>query len=389
VGEKLYDTAIIGGGLAGLSLSIQLSRAGHSVILFEKEKFPFHKVCGEYISLESWDFLNSLGVDLDKLKVPVINRLEVSSVSGKLIKHDLPLGGFGISRYTLDAMLAEIAKASGVTLLEETKVNDIVFSEDCFRISAGTGIYHAKTVAGCWGKRSNMDIKWKRKFSTAASNKLNNYIGVKYHVQADYPDDQIALHNFRNGYCGISKIENGSYNLCYMTTASNLASAGGEIKKMEKQVLAENPHLAEIFNRVSIKDSPVTISQVSFENKSLVENHVLMIGDAAGMITPLCGNGMSMAMHASKIAALHIDHFLKGLISREKMEKRYMFQWRKQFSSRLRMGRLIQRFFGKKWMTNMLISTLKPFPGLVSRIIRQTYGKTFIVYGLLGMVVSG
>ncbi len=40
---------------------------------------------------------------------------------------------------------------------------------------------------------------------------------------------------------------------------------------------------------------PVTISQISFEKKSQVENHVLMLGDAAGMITPLCGNGMSMA----------------------------------------------------------------------------------------------
>ena len=46
-----YDLAIIGGGLAGLTLAIQVRRMGHSVILFEKEKYPFHRVCGEYISL--------------------------------------------------------------------------------------------------------------------------------------------------------------------------------------------------------------------------------------------------------------------------------------------------------------------------------------------------
>ena len=48
-----YDVAIIGGGLAGLSSAIELRLAGYDVILFEQEKYPFHKVCGEYVSLES------------------------------------------------------------------------------------------------------------------------------------------------------------------------------------------------------------------------------------------------------------------------------------------------------------------------------------------------
>ena len=100
--DNTYDVAIVGGGLAGLSLSIQLIRQGHSVILFEKEQYPFHKVCGEYISLESWDFLNDLGVDLNAMNVPIITKLQVSSVNGKLLEQALPLGGFGISRYKLD-----------------------------------------------------------------------------------------------------------------------------------------------------------------------------------------------------------------------------------------------------------------------------------------------
>ena len=56
-----YDIAIAGGGLAGLSLAIQSAYAGFNVLLLEKEEYPFHKVCGEYISFESWDFLESLG----------------------------------------------------------------------------------------------------------------------------------------------------------------------------------------------------------------------------------------------------------------------------------------------------------------------------------------
>src|SRR5689334_21885210 len=109
-----YDIAIAGGGLAGLTLSIQAAKKGYRVILFEKEKYPFHKVCGEYISLESWDFMEELGLPLSEMNLPVIRKLIVSAPNGKTLEHMLPLGGFGISRYKLDAMLASVAEKNGV-----------------------------------------------------------------------------------------------------------------------------------------------------------------------------------------------------------------------------------------------------------------------------------
>ena len=220
--DKIYDVAIIGGGLAGLSLSIQLAKAGYDVVLFEKEKYPFHKVCGEYISMESWDFIVNLGLNLEQLNLPIIKKLIVSSPNGKSIKEKLPLGGFGISRYLLDNELSKIAKEAGVKVYEETKVNDISFNADVFTISVSAFNIHSKVAAGTFGKRSNIDVKWSRDFVKKRSNRLNNYIGIKYHVQTDLPVDTIALHNFKDGYCGISKIEDDRYCLCYLTTAKNL-----------------------------------------------------------------------------------------------------------------------------------------------------------------------
>src|SRR5436190_2246438 len=117
-----YDIAIIGGGLAGLAAAILLSKKGHSVAVFEKEKYPFHKVCGEYVSRESWGFLEDLGIPLSALGLPKIERLMLTATNGKSFTTKLPLGGFGLSRFQLDNSLAEVAKRSGVHVFEETKV---------------------------------------------------------------------------------------------------------------------------------------------------------------------------------------------------------------------------------------------------------------------------
>ncbi len=376
--EPIYDVGIAGGGLAGLALSIQLSKKGYRVILLEKEKYPFHKVCGEYISLESWDFLNNVGVDLAQMKVPLINQLEISAINGTLIKHQLPLGGFGISRYQLDNTLAKLARANGVTILENTIVRDIVFDGSSFTIESSNELFFAKMVCGCFGKRSNMDIKWKRPFSTTKKNKLNNYIGVKYHVRGIFPGDTIALHNFKNGYCGLVKIEDDLYNLCYLTSAANLQKVNGDIKEMEKTILGKNQHLKKIFAELnSTHEPPLTISQISFDKKSQIENHILMVGDAAGMITPLCGNGMSMALHASKLAAGLIHDFLSGKISRDEMENKYTRQWQQLFAKRLQMGRRIQQLFSHTWLTSLFLIIIKPFPSLINALIKKTHGQSF------------
>jgi menaquinone-9 beta-reductase len=373
-----YDAAIIGGGLAGLSMAIQLSAKGYKVVLFEKETYPFTKVCGEYISMESWDFIQSLGLPLSTMQLPIIKQLIVSAPDGTMLKHRLPLGGFGISRFVLDAALKEIALSNGVEIFENCKVEDASFDGSSFHLQTRQGLYQSKVCAGSFGKRSNLDIKWKRSFISRRDTQLNNFIGVKYHIKTIFPEDTIALHNFKNGYCGISKIEEDKYCLCYLTTAKNLKASNNSISQMEQNILQNNPALKDIFESATfLNQTPITISQISFHKKEQVSNHILLVGDAAGMITPLCGNGMSMALHASKLAALQIEAFLEQRISRKQMEKNYCLEWKKNFTQRLFVGRLVQRFFGKEWLTNFFVRSMNILPWLTTALIRQTHGKAY------------
>jgi menaquinone-9 beta-reductase len=374
--NRQYDVAVVGGGLAGLSLSIQLARKGLHVCLFEKESFPFHKVCGEYISMESWDFLTGLGLPLEKWNLPVIDKLYISAPNGESIRETLPLGGFGVSRYKLDAALADIAKSEGVDVFENTKVNEIKYEYGHHWIHTPVGLYNSKVACACYGKKSNLDVKWKRHFIKEDAS--HNYVGVKYHVRTQLPGHQISLHNFKGGYCGISQIEDGCYCLCYLTRSENLKNNRQSIPDMEERVLKRNPDLRKLLNEVFVLyEEPVTIAQISFAKKTQIENHVICIGDAAGMITPLCGNGMSMALHGSKIAAGFIQAFMEKKISREEMEKSYQKTWNHHFAKRLKTGRIIQRFFGNAFWSTWFVRFMKPFPFLIRALIRQTHGRSF------------
>ena len=370
------DILIIGGGLAGLTCAILLQKKGFQVRLIEKKKYPFHRVCGEYISNEVLPFLKSLNIGIDQLEYSQINRLAVSSVSGKILNANLASGGFGISRYLIDNHLFNEAKKLGVEFIFE-KVNDIQFQDNSFKITTSSNqIFESDLAIAAHGKRSNLDQKLNRSFFY----KRSPYLGVKYHIKTDFPEDLIRLDNFEGGYCGLSKIEEDKFCLCYLSETVNLKKYSS-IPEMEEQVLYKNPFLRDAFkNSDFLFEKPEVINEISFERKSLIENHLIFCGDAAGMITPLCGNGMAIAIHSAKILAESITQYLKKetIWNRTELEQDYVYKWEKQFALRLKSGRLIQNLFGNTLISNLAISSLNKLPSLTQALVRKTHGEVLI-----------
>ncbi len=367
---------IIGGGLAGLTNAILLVKANFDVTVIERKKYPFHRVCGEYISNEVLPFLKELGLNPDDLGASKISKLIVTAPNGTKLKADLDLGAFGISRFVLDYELYKIASALGVKFISEQKVLDITFANEKFEVALPNQILTCDLVIGTFGKRSNLDQKLKRKFFYQRS----PYVGVKYHIKTNFPEDTIQLDNFNGGYCGLNKIEADLYCLCYLAENKYLKELGS-INAMEENIVKKNPHLNALFkNSEFIWDKPETINEISFEKKSLIENHILMCGDTAGMIAPLCGNGMAIAIHSAKILTAQIAEICTdgiNLKKRAQLEKSYQLKWENQFGFRLKVGRGIQNLFGNNLLTQTAISSLKYFPKITKSIVKKTHGKPF------------
>lgn len=374
--EPTYDCAVIGGGLSGLCLAIQLAGHGRRVIVCEKNGFPMHKVCGEYISMESYGFLQGLGLPLDDWQLPRISRLGVSSEQGFMLEAPLGLGGFGISRYTLDEALYQLALQRGVKVLTSCKVQRVDTKAGDTSIETTQGSYTARLVCGSYGKYTPAFMKAHEDYQPDEPGR--NYIGVKYHIQTALAPDRIELHNFQDGYCGISKVDRDWYCLCYLSASENLRRAGNDLAVMEQKILCRNPHLKRYFTESHfVRAEPLSISNIRFREKQTYSGGMFLLGDAAGTISPLCGNGMSMGMRASQLLANAMEAHFRGDVTHQQLVEEYQLAWKRNFHARIQAGYYLQSVFGKRRATHAALKALTLFPGLTRKLISLTHGQPF------------
>ena len=367
---------IVGAGLAGLSCALLLNRNGYEVTVIEKNDFPFHKVCGEYISNEVLPYLQSFGIDVHELYPSKLTRLKITSLSGRQLSVPLDLGGVGLSRFKYDNLLYEHALRSGIIFKTRTKVHSIQFRDNEFEVlSGGSEVISCDLVIGAFGKRSNLDQKLKRSFFYRRS----PFMAVKYHLAAQFDEDLIELDLFRGGYSGICKIEEEMYSLCYLLN-NDVLRRHQTIAEVERRVLFENESIRRHFKEGQIIGRARVINEISFERKPVVEGHILCCGDAAGMISPFCGNGMAMAIHAGKILGECISRHLakdRWLVRRDLLEQNYRREWNAQFLLRLGTGRVIQKTFLHPFLTEVCLTSLRALPLLGRRVLKKTHGNPF------------
>lgn len=365
------DILIIGGGLAGLTAALHLQKTGIAVILIEKDNYPHHKVCGEYVSNEILPYLQWLDADPAIFHPSLLTKLQFSTIQGSSISTRLPLGGFGISRYQLDHFLYKKFVDKGGCVIQDT-VSNVVFEKDEFRIFTQTEKqFTARQVIGAYGKRSSLDLKLKRQFILQKS----PFLAVKAHYSGEFQNDLVALHNFKGGYCGVSKIEDQKINICYLADYKTFKTYKNTAVYQEK-VLYQNKHLKDIFERCTpLFEAPLTISQLSFGAREAVTDHMLMIGDTAALIHPLCGNGMAMAIHSAQICVELLIRFFNGGISgRTALEKHYIISWNQHFKSRLWMGNTLSAILRKEYLADKLISGIVKVPFILPLLIKKTHG---------------
>lgn len=360
-----YDVGVIGAGIAGSCLAILLADAGKSVVVFEKEEYPSHKVCGEFISLESYEFFKSLGLLLDEWNLPIIKNLQLTSQKGGELNTTLNIGGFGLSRYKLDFELAEQMKRSGVHFHPKTKVREVTKGS----ISTSKGHFEAGLIIGSHGKYASGYLK------NPKSATKSNYIGVKYHIKGNFRDDLISLHSFDGGYCGMSKIEDDLYCLCYLADASKLKDNQNDINALEENILFRNKKLKKVYQQAEfVWKKPLVISNVKFNKQALFNEEMLFVGDAAGSISPLSGNGMSIAARS----ALVLSQLILDEPNFAKLTSRYNKEWDRIFGGRVNKAELLNTIMLNPTSHHLVLKLLNALSPLRKKVVNDMQGDYFV-----------
>lgn len=343
------DVGIIGAGPAGSTLAALLASAGAAVVLVDRDVFPRDKLCGEFLSYDALPILELSGAlrEIDRAGATRICRCRLVG-SRRVYEFELPREARGISRRAMDEILLRRAGELGAKALEGWTADSLEHHDDHAVVGVRQGerkaVVQARIVCGAWGRWGRFDLMMGREF---ASGDTDRNFGFKRHYTPSRegvapPPDTIDLYSFDRGYLGVNWVEGGVTNICGLAHESRLSRHRGGWPAFVETIRKERETIERLYaGHAPAQDEFLSSEPVIFSPRSVVQDHVLLIGDAAGLIDPLAGNGMAMAIQSAALAAPRILRMLRGDLSRAEMERDWTRAHASLFAGRIRWSRRV------------------------------------------------
>ncbi len=373
-----FDAVIIGAGVAGSATAYALAKRGWEVALVDKDKFPRHKACGEFLSPEAIGTLKALELDesVASLEPASIKTVRVHSERGGVtLEIPLPGSALGLSRLALDAALQQSAKSRGTYVYTGATVAEVSGTDGrrlvALSVRDGGALLRARAVIAAWGRHPL------RSFGPSGRGELSGkaYMGIKSHYKAFDSDEAVDLYFFEDGYVGIAPIEDGRLNVAAIVAPSAYRRLGASfaLASLLERASERVPVLRRRMARaVPMPGTQAAAAPIRIRAKPDGWNGMACVGDAAATIPPFCGDGMAMALRSAELCAPLADDYLNGLNTYEQWKEAYTGQIRRQFAGPLRWGGWLERLLTRPSLAPWLLRAGALMPGVAERVVRAT-----------------
>jgi len=356
------ETVIVGGGPAGSATACGLAALGRDVMLIERTAKPHHKVCGEFLSVETQTQLQRLGVDPTALGAAPIEQVAVYS-SSRSVTSALPFRALSLSRYRLDDALLRRAQDSGARLKRNVAAKSVTPDGAGWNVLCDDGetIYcrHFVSATGKLGLRGVDDAR------------DGSLVGLKMHLRLAPKarralEGRVELFFLDGSYIGLELIENGIANLCFVLPRATVARLGSGWPALRGHLASALPSLAErLAGAEPLWDKPVAVVCPTGGHLHRQRGTAIYrVGDRLAHIPPFTGDGLAIALAS---AALAVGHIRRG-----RPPDAHLAAARQLTASPIRLASIISGLARSSGGRNLMLGAAACAPGLIGTIVRRT-----------------
>jgi menaquinone-9 beta-reductase len=384
-----FDVVIIGAGPAGSSAAILLANAGWSVALIEKQSFPRRKVCGDCIAASNLPLLEALGISeaFEESAGPELRRVALMRSDSKIVA-DLPAAshekyhwGKALGRETLDMLLLNQARTVGATILQPWALKKIEGSAGDWRCevyamnSAITLILQASVLIDAHGSWESLSFG--QPLHHQVSNPSDLFAFKANFINTSLEDGLLPILLFDGGYGGMVVADNSLTTLaCCIRRdhlkAYRLASPDMRVGDVIEVMLKRECKGVDVaLHRAARQGAWMSTGQLNPGIRLHADDDLFRIGNAAGVVHPIIGEGMSMALQSAWLLCAYLLNAegrtaaLSATWQRE-VANRYFAEWRHQFEPRLRLAAAFAHLAMRPASAASLVALMKVWPDLLT-----------------------
>ena len=385
-----FDAIVIGAGVAGSTAATLLARAGWSVALVEKQRFPRRKVCGECLAASNLPLLDALGIGSEFFASAGPELRQVALMQGqRVLTSDLPAAdqpgrawGRALGRETLDTLLLEQARNSGAVVLQP-------WSVQALSGTAGAHLCEIRAIGSDHVEHLHAPVliaahgSWEHLPSGRAARRLSRRPGDLFAFKANFCSAELApgllpVLSFVGGYGGMVLADKGITTLACCIRADRLEvcrqaapglNAGEAVEAYLKQCCRG---VAEALDSAQRQGAWLATGPIDPGIRLRSDDSIFRIGNAAGEAHPIIGEGMSMAMQSAWLLCARLlnpgahdgDNF--GEAWQCAVRRRYVADWHRHFAPRLRLAAALAHLAMRPALTSPLLTLLGRWPGLMT-----------------------
>ena len=397
-----YDVAIIGGGPAGSTAAILLSKAGRRVIVLERDKFPrFH--IGESLLPFSMQTFTRLGLQ-EKLRAGFLEKFggEIAEAGGEKAAKFYFKDGFGsrtdrsyqVTRSKFDKMLLDHAAESGAEVREETLVENVAFDRDgamlSLRRDARSRVLGraearlSENTRACYvvdasGRNSVIGNKFKLKKSYQHLQKLSlfaHYEGLEREEGIDATLTRMV--RTLQSWFWVIPLENDRTSIGVVLEAADFKSSGLSAEEFFERAIAEQPLVRNRIGAGRRVSQVYTAADFSYRSERLVGDRWLLAGDAAGFIDPVFSSGVFLAVLAGEQAA----DVLQEVLDHPKRARRLFRHYERLVNRAMDVYlRFVESWYGGKEFIEVFLTPTELFqiPPAVNAVLGGNIGNRFAI----------